>query len=135
MAADGQGELVDINIGRDDRPVPAHIKLIVGGEYTLVKDLKRGFQKRWTSPLQDHLTFLRKAGSNLPRSGAAGQWKINHALRPCRPRESRTCRCRFCCGKQSPSRHHAMKHAIVRHFKPPALVAQLKTSGAGEMSL
>ena len=84
MAAHRKAELANINIGRDDRPVPAYIELVVGSEYTLVENLKRGFQERWTGPLQDHRPFLRKAGGDLPRPGTAGQRQINHTLRPCR---------------------------------------------------
>jgi hypothetical protein len=54
MAAHRQAKLADINIGRDDRPVPAHIELIIGGEDTLIEDFKRRFQKRRTRPRQDH---------------------------------------------------------------------------------
>jgi hypothetical protein len=44
MAAHGEAELADVNIGRDERSVPAHIELVVRGEYTLVENLERGFQ-------------------------------------------------------------------------------------------
>src|SRR5260370_34004359 len=54
MAAHRQAKLADINIGRDDRPVPAHIELILAGEDTLIEDVERRFQKRRTRPLQDH---------------------------------------------------------------------------------
>src|ERR1700683_621244 len=68
MAAHGQGELADIDIGRDQRPMPANIELFVGCEDTLVENFKRGFQKRWPGPLQDHGALLRKAGGEPPRN-------------------------------------------------------------------
>jgi hypothetical protein len=60
MTTDGQTELANIDIGRDHRPVPADIELIVGGDYTFVEDLKWRLQRRRPGPLQDHRPFLRK---------------------------------------------------------------------------
>src|ERR1700687_4097680 len=67
-----QCELVDIDIDRNHRPVPAHIELIVWGEYAFVENFKRRFQQRWTGPLQDHRPFLWKGGRDLPLSGTTG---------------------------------------------------------------
>src|SRR6202035_3618870 len=67
-----QAELVDIDIGRDHRPVPAHVELIVWGEYTFVENFERRFQERRTGPLQDHRPLLWKVVRDRSRSGTAG---------------------------------------------------------------
>ena len=83
MAAHGQAELVNVDLGRNERPMPAYVKLIVGGEDAFVEDLKRSFQKRRTGPLQDHRSLLRKGGGDRPLCGAAAdEGKLDQLLRP-----------------------------------------------------
>ena len=50
----GKTELLDVHIGRNDRPVPADIETIVGGKDPGIEYFKRSFQQRRPGPLQDH---------------------------------------------------------------------------------
>jgi hypothetical protein len=60
----------DVDFGRDDGPVPAHVELVVGGEDAAVEDLERRLEQRRPRALQDHRAFLREGRRQraLPRS-------------------------------------------------------------------
>jgi len=69
MAADAELERVDVDLRRDDGPVPAHIEFVVRREHALVENGPWRFQERRARPLQDHDPFCANA---VVRGGASG---------------------------------------------------------------
>jgi len=69
LPAHRQAKLVNIDLTREIRPVPAHIVLVIRREDAPVKILKRGFEPRWTRPLPGSSVLLRVSRRNRPRTG------------------------------------------------------------------
>jgi hypothetical protein len=77
MPADRKGKLVNVDLVRKVRPMPAHIMMVVWCEDTVVKHLEWGVEPRRAGTLQNHLPLLRVRRRDRPRSGAAGNPEID----------------------------------------------------------
>src|ERR1700754_85450 len=112
MAAHRKAEGVDVDLGRNDGPVPADVELVVGGEDAAVEDLERRLEQRRPRALQDHRRLLREGRRQraLPRS--AGQRQLDRRVGPGRAgSEHKTAGPRL--SQEGPSRHSGrLTHAL-----------------------
>ena len=76
MPAHCQPEGLDIDLGRDDRPVPAHVEPVVGREDRLIENLERRFEQRRAGALKDECPFLGKGRSDGPLVRPAWQGQL-----------------------------------------------------------
>jgi hypothetical protein len=83
VAAHHQPKTLDVDLGGNERPVPAHEEAVVGREQRAVEHFERRFEQRRASALQDHLPLLRKAGGERALVGAARQRQPDRALGQC----------------------------------------------------
>src|ERR1700722_6175465 len=83
-----QPEGIDVDLGRDDRPVPTHEKLVVWGEDAAIEYFEWRFEQGRSSPLQNHLPLLRKGRRQVPPVRAARQVESDKAVGPGRKRRN-----------------------------------------------
>jgi hypothetical protein len=66
MPAHRQPESIDIDRGRNERPMPAHEEPVVWCEHRLIEHLEGSFEQRRSGALQDDRAFLRKCCGDRP---------------------------------------------------------------------
>jgi hypothetical protein len=81
VTADSEPESIDVDRGRDVRPVPAHEELVIGGEHVAVKDIHRCFQQGRMDALEDHASLAGKCARHRALRIAAGEMQVGQPLR------------------------------------------------------
>src|SRR5258708_35363562 len=80
MAAHRQAEAIDIDLGWNDRPMPAHEEPVVRREDRLIEYIERRFEQRRPSALQDERPLLGKGGRYRPLLRPFRQGRLNHRV-------------------------------------------------------
>src|SRR6516162_9702975 len=81
---DIEPELVDLDTGRDHRPVPADVEPVVRGVNTLIEHLERRFEQRRPRALKNHDAFLREVCRDVALIWTARQRQADGGSRPSR---------------------------------------------------
>ena len=76
MPMHDQQERADIDLGWDDRPVPADVEPIVRRQDRLIEDFERRFEKRRACTPQDQRDLLGDCRGNQPRDRPARQGSL-----------------------------------------------------------
>src|SRR5262249_9573635 len=79
---DIEPEFVDLNTGRDHRPVPADIELVIRSENALIEHLERRFEQRRPRALKNHGAFLREVCGDVALIWPARQRQAEGGTRP-----------------------------------------------------
>src|SRR6516225_4368749 len=91
VTTDDHSEGGNIHLFWNACPVPAHIKLVVRGEYVTVEYLERCLEQWWPGTLQNHLPLLREGRRQVALFGASRQQiKIDEVGGPGWERRQRT---------------------------------------------
>src|SRR5215831_17671819 len=81
---DIEPEFVDVDTGRDHRPVPADVEPIIRGENAVIEHLERCFEQRRPRALKNHGAFLREVCRDVALIWTARQWQADGGARPSR---------------------------------------------------
>src|SRR5260370_34769991 len=82
VTANAKLERGHVHVFRDHRPMPAHKKLVVGGEDAAIEYLERRLEQGWPGALQNHPRLLREGRRQLAPVRAAGQIEIDKGIGP-----------------------------------------------------
>src|SRR6516164_10324854 len=78
MTTDRQTEGTHIDLGGDDRPMPADVELVVRCQDRLVEHFERGFQQRRARTLEDERPLVGKARGDRPLIRPARQRELDY---------------------------------------------------------